>query len=347
MFRAIDTALWSDPKVKALPPEGKLLFVYLITNRHTHVSGIYYLPKVLMLHETGIKDRALNTLLDTLSKGNLVHSDGETEVIWVVNMLRYQGSGGKIRLSVGNHLKTLHGCKLIRLFLNHYKELEIEYHEEQDTPSIPYHDGIQTNALARALYQDQDKEQDKEQEQKKNTTENVVVVWPSPEALIALYNTNTPDDHPKVTVSSPQRKKKATEYLHTFPDQLFWIQVFAEVSTSPFLRGQLSSPDRRPVKRGLDWLLQKGEDGIENCVKTYEGKYRHEAASATPRPTTRAEQRAAHEARTTKEMEDVVYGRNTVSSAWDPPRHDGEDLSPSTGDRRQAGLPLGPGRSLA
>ena len=65
-----------------------------------------------------------------------------------------------------------------------------------------------------------------------------------------------------------------------------------------------------------------------------------------PTPT-KAEQRAAQEARTTKEMEDVVYGRNTFSSAWDPPRHDGEDLSPPTGDRRQAGLPLGPGRSLA
>jgi hypothetical protein len=273
MFRAIDTALWSDPKVKGLPPEGKLLFVYLITNRHTHVSGIYYLPKVLMLHETGIKDRVLDTLLDTLAKGNLVQTDAETEVVWVVNMLRYQGSGGKIRQSVGNHLKTLHGCRLIPAFLNHYKDLDIGYTQEPDTPPIPYGDPIQTNPLARARYQEQEQEQEQE-EKKKTAAEESAAFWPSPEALVALYNTHTPDDHPKVALVSPQRKKKATEILRLFPEQAFWLKVCEEITLSRFLRGQQASPDRRPIKRGFDWLLQKGEDGIENCVKTYEGKYR-------------------------------------------------------------------------
>src|SRR5688572_3122740 len=43
-FRTVQTHFWTDPDVRKLPPDSKLLLLYLITNPHTHVSGIYYLP---------------------------------------------------------------------------------------------------------------------------------------------------------------------------------------------------------------------------------------------------------------------------------------------------------------
>ena len=93
MYRTIETSLWNDPKVRALPPNAKLLFIYLITNVHAHVSGLYYLPSLFIAHETGLK--GIDALWDTLSIPCLALKDDKNEVVWVVNMLRYQGAGGK------------------------------------------------------------------------------------------------------------------------------------------------------------------------------------------------------------------------------------------------------------
>ena len=120
MYRTLETALWTDPKVRQVPPMAKLLFIYLITNNHAHVSGIYYLPDLLITHETGIK--GIDTLSDTLSIHKLVEHDHTTEVFWVINMLRYQGAGEKVYRGVLQHLHGLHDSPLIPQYLNYYKE---------------------------------------------------------------------------------------------------------------------------------------------------------------------------------------------------------------------------------
>ena len=97
----------------------------------------------------------------------------------------------------------------------------------------------------------------------------------SPERLIALYDEETAEELPAVEKITPARLKKAREYLRLFPDEDFWHRVFAETHRSRFLQG-LAPQDGRssPFKASFDWLLSKGKDGIENCAKTYEGRYR-------------------------------------------------------------------------
>lgn len=124
MFRTIETPIWSDPKIRKLNTDGKLLFIYLITNSHAHVGGIYYIPEVLIFLETGIKKKKLDTLWDTLSNLKLIYRDRVFDVVWVVNMLRYQGKGEKIQISVQKHLRTLHDTELIPRFIKHYKDWE-------------------------------------------------------------------------------------------------------------------------------------------------------------------------------------------------------------------------------
>jgi len=136
MYRLIDTRLWSDPKVRELQPKAKLLFVYFITNPHAHFSGIYYLPLPVIRHETGLSRLAIETGIDTLSKGYLVCFDRLSEIVWVVNMLRYQGRGKKILQGVANQLESLHKCTLISEFLRHYKHLAIPYQYPIDGASI-------------------------------------------------------------------------------------------------------------------------------------------------------------------------------------------------------------------
>ena len=120
MYRTICTELWTDQDVDNLSVQGKCLFVYLITNPHTHLSGIYYLPKQTIVLETKIQDRVLDTLLDTLSRESLAHYDSIKRVVYVTKMFQYQGKGEKNERAAAKHLESLHNSSLISKFLETY-----------------------------------------------------------------------------------------------------------------------------------------------------------------------------------------------------------------------------------
>lgn len=115
--------------------------------------------------------------------------------------------------------------------------------------------------------------------------------WPSPEALAALYNEQTPDECLAVGKLTPGRIKKANKYLAMFPNQSFWQEVFAEIHRSRFLRGlnnRLGSGHEN-FRASFDWLLTVGKDGTENCVKVSEGRYREREEKAMEPPWKRFE----------------------------------------------------------
>ena len=120
MYRTICTELWTDPEVRRLPVHGKLLFVYLITNPHSHLAGIYSLPQATIQFHTGLPDRVSNEALDTLSEHGLSFYDRERFIVWVVNMFAYQGQGPKNEQAAANQLLTLHHSPLCERFLEHY-----------------------------------------------------------------------------------------------------------------------------------------------------------------------------------------------------------------------------------
>lgn len=158
MYRTIDTSTWTDPKVRKLQPLGKLLFVYLITNSHAHVSGIYYLPRAVVALETGIEAAFVDTLCDTLSGLGLVRNDQELDVFWVVNMLAYQAKGEKADRAAALQLETLHNTLLIPDFLKRY-------------PSVKrYFKHRVSHRVSRVGIQEQDQEQDQEQENTSSPT---------------------------------------------------------------------------------------------------------------------------------------------------------------------------------
>jgi hypothetical protein len=229
-----------------------------------------------------------------------VFRDDIFEVIWVVNMLRYQGSGGKIKQAVEHQLKTLHDCPLVDVFVKYYKHLGLKYTPQNHAPCDTLSDALSdTRApdIGTGTGTDIGTEEDllPDGRSVKQQAEETVSAccdlapqdlperhdlvspepaWPSPEALYALYDATVPSEQPRWEIFDDNRRRRLAQYLKLYPDKQFWVRVFEEVSCSPFLRGQVASKDRAPKKRGLDWLLSKGHDNRENCVKTYEGEYR-------------------------------------------------------------------------
>lgn len=65
----INTKFWSDPWVmKNLNPLDRYLFLYLLTNERTNISGIYELSSFTIAFDTGIeRDTILKTMIDRLA----------------------------------------------------------------------------------------------------------------------------------------------------------------------------------------------------------------------------------------------------------------------------------------
>jgi 5-methylcytosine-specific restriction endonuclease McrA len=124
MYRTIETSLWTDPKVKTGTPETKLVFIYLITNAHTHVSGIYYLPIRYMSYETGLAPDKLQRQIEMLCTAGLIQYDADREIVWVVHMFLHQGRGRKNDQSAAAHLASLHQTPLIEAFLQRYPHVQ-------------------------------------------------------------------------------------------------------------------------------------------------------------------------------------------------------------------------------
>jgi hypothetical protein len=98
--------------------------------------------------------------------------------------------------------------------------------------------------------------------------------WPSPSALVELYNAKAPDECPAVTTLSPKRRTNARKLLATFPEQAWWEQVFTQMHASRFLRGLKNGAGHDKWVADFDWLLAGSKSGgTENCVLVHDGRY--------------------------------------------------------------------------
>src|SRR3990167_2001044 len=86
--RNISTRFWSDNFVAGLKPSDRYLFLYLITNDHANISGMYELPLKHIAVETGIGVGAIAKSLERL-QGKIFYVEGW---IYIKNFVKYQAS---------------------------------------------------------------------------------------------------------------------------------------------------------------------------------------------------------------------------------------------------------------
>ena len=92
--RFINTKLWSDSWVRTLKPFDRYLFLYLLTNEHTDICGIYELPLEVISFETGLPKNTLSKCMDTL-KPKVFYVDGW---VWLVNFEKHQRGRGNPKI---------------------------------------------------------------------------------------------------------------------------------------------------------------------------------------------------------------------------------------------------------
>lgn len=124
-----NSATWGDPWFRKLPTNGKLLFIYLWTNNHKNIAGLYSIDIDVMVFETGIPPKQCLQTLSILSPK--VKYDYQNKIVWIVNHVRHQflrtlKISEQIKIGIARNLLILNGHPFVKEFLEVYKMLKIE-----------------------------------------------------------------------------------------------------------------------------------------------------------------------------------------------------------------------------
>ena len=85
-------------KLRAAGPECLVVSMYLMTSPHANMLGLYYCPISYIAHETGLGFEGASKGLRSAIEAGFCRYDHESDVVWVVEMARYQ-VGDTMKLS--------------------------------------------------------------------------------------------------------------------------------------------------------------------------------------------------------------------------------------------------------
>lgn len=88
MKRSIDTSIWGDPWFTELSAEGKMVFMYLLTNERSTAAGIFDLSPRRMAFDIGIDQSIAESALEECS--GRVRWWPDHSIVWVMNFFRHQ-----------------------------------------------------------------------------------------------------------------------------------------------------------------------------------------------------------------------------------------------------------------
>lgn len=155
-YRTVKTAMWAqDEWFMDLPIDAKLLWLYLFTNAHASVAGIYKLPIRTICNETGIEQERVEGLLRVFAqKDKAKHSDG---MVWVVKMREHQATTSPlVEKRIAKDVALLPDTPLKREYLKKYgtdrvsigySELDSETETETETDTAASFSPVQSRMV--------------------------------------------------------------------------------------------------------------------------------------------------------------------------------------------------------
>lgn len=125
-----NSSTWTDPWLRKLPTYCKLLFIYLWTNNHKNLTGLYSIDIDTIGFETGLTHNQIKEGFTILFPK--VRYDTAREVVWIVNHVRHQfmrtnHTSPKIITGIEKALLSLYKHSFIAEFLDKYVDLQIQY----------------------------------------------------------------------------------------------------------------------------------------------------------------------------------------------------------------------------
>ncbi len=92
-YGTVCPAFWrgqTGKEIRAMGQAAQLVSVYLITAPDSNLIGLYYLPLLLLAHETNCTVEEARQVLTALADLHWAYYDLQTETVWIRNMAFYQ-----------------------------------------------------------------------------------------------------------------------------------------------------------------------------------------------------------------------------------------------------------------
>ena len=101
--RIVNTKFWDDSYIAGLAPAEKLLFLYLITNPLTNISGVYELPLRRAAFDVGLSTGEVEMAFAKFeTDGKVARFNGW---VGVANFIKHQTLNPKIKIGILQELK--------------------------------------------------------------------------------------------------------------------------------------------------------------------------------------------------------------------------------------------------
>lgn len=262
-YSRVSPSFWvgnTGRQIRSLGTECQVVAMYLLTSPHSNMLGLYYIPIPYISHETGIPFEGASKALRSLENVGFCHYHSESEVIWVVEMAKYQigetlSENDKRVKGVENELERVPKCPLIKDFIERYGEAyHLKFKPENASPS---------EAPSKPL---RSQEQEQEQKKKKHTSDsgesNSAASERKPKVfhgkVIATYHRLLPELRVVAPTRWPGSKRERAldtrlRESEAHRDGSFWRWFFCAVRTNPHWMG---GNDRGWVA-DLGWLLER------------------------------------------------------------------------------------------
>lgn len=170
-FCKISPLFWTGKTGKALRGkyEMQVVAMYLMTSPHSNMIGVYQLPLMYLVYETGLTMEGASKALQSLKESDFCTFDEATETIWVHEMAKYQ-IGEKLAASdkrckgVRNELSRVQSNDLREGFADRYAS---DFHLTKDEKeSKPHRSPIEAPSKDKKTPSKQEKRREGEVEDK-------------------------------------------------------------------------------------------------------------------------------------------------------------------------------------
>lgn len=263
--------------------EAQVLALYLMTNPHATMTGVFHCPTIYMAHETGLPIEGASKGLARLIEVGFCEYDEASESVFVVNMAAYQiddclKPDDKRVLGLRKEVAKMVPARFQQRFTDVYSE-RFHLAKQGEKPS-PY------EAPSKPL---PSQEQEQEQEHKTSLSSGKPedsLACPV-EQIVNLYHEHLPNN-PRCKLLTDKRRgmirqrwREASRmdvapfgYEVQSQGLTAWAEFFKVCADSDFLTGKVPpTPGRNLFIADLDFLLSPA-----GFVKTLENKYHRETA---------------------------------------------------------------------
>lgn len=284
--RVVSTDFWTDNKVvEMFSPEDKLFMLYLLTNPHATLLGIYPLSIKIAAFEIGFSQEAVKVLIDRFeTKYGIILYSAETNEIAVLNWLKHSIiKGGKpVMDGLESDVKRLKNKQLLAAVVDGLqgdeslvptvKEFVAKYtandvaKEEVDTSNtvgMVLGMGMDMDMELRGRYEGRYEDVTltaSSDEQCEERSKEIDIVYD----VIQEYN-RICKSLPEVRAITDKRKKAIkARWKENGKSLKFFIDYFQRVEDSNFLSGRSG----KDWKANFDWVMNP-----TNMAKVLEGNY--------------------------------------------------------------------------